>query len=600
MIAKRALYCALLASVLSGCGGGGEPSPSTEGQGAGGLTKSDFTDPLYPHQWHLANSGQSNFSSEGGTSGIDLNIGNLFMHGSTGQGVKVMVLDDGIDIRHPDLAANVDSRRLFNFDTRAVDPDDPTPTNPEDAHGTAVAGIIAAVAENGIGGRGVAPEARLGGANFLDCGPRCEAGDPKMTIEAFGGAPFSADSWVFNGSFGIAPPVPIEGDIDVEKAPIAGLANLRGGKGALLIKSAGNDFESFSVGGEDPKQCGPANQHGLSCQNPSFDLTNTMPQVVVIGAVNARGVKSSYSTAGAAVMVAGLGGEYGRAEPSSAAEAGPAIMTTDLSGCAMGYSRAGLEDSKYGNDFNRPGTSINTQLNPQCDYVSTMNGTSASAPTVTGVVALMLQANPQLTWRDIRRILVRTSRRVDAAQAPVTLALADGGYVAEPGWVRNGAGRWFSNWYGYGLVDATAAVDAARATSTHLSGVMASSGWMTDKPASALPIPVASAVGLTRAVAVDAMTVEAVQLRLAIGGDARLGDLGIELISPSGTRSVLMTAHNAFQATTVASQLTLASSAFYDEPAHGTWTLRIVDVNGRGDAGTQALLEHWSLRIYGH
>lgn len=616
MIFKLSLPVALIVVAMVGCGGSGsEPQPpavdthppgdvSDSGPGSEPTSPAFASDPLHAYQWHLKNTGQSAFSSEGGAPGIDLNVESLFASGVHGQGVKVLVLDDGIDIRHPDLAANVDAGRLFNFDPGAADAADPTPTKPGDAHGTAVAGIIAAVAQNGIGGRGVAPGASLGGANLLDCGPRCTAEDPKVMIEAYGGAPFSAGAWVINASYGEERSAPSDADIDVSGAPLAGLAGLRGGKGALMLKSAGNEFESFVIdqpggGSADSGQCHPANQHGLTCQNASFDLENVMPQVAVVASVNARGVKSSYSTAGSNVLISGLGGEYGSAVPLSPAKAGPAIVTTDLAGCARGNSRVGLEAGVYANDFDQPGMAVNAEWNPQCDYTAAMNGTSAAAPTVTGVVALMLGVNPDLTWRDIRHILMRTARRVDAAQAPVVLDLNGHDYIAEPGWVRNAAGLWFSNWYGFGLVDAVAAVNAAREATTHLSGEMGSSGWIDDLPGDTLAIPVADAAGLTRTLAAGARTIEMVQLRLALSGDASLGDLGIELISPSGTRSVLMNAHNAFQKTTVATQLTLASNAFNEESAQGVWTLRIVDVNGRGDAARQARLDHWSLRILG-
>ena len=64
-----------------------------------------------------------------------------------------------------------------------------------------------------------------------------------------------------------------------------------------------------------------------------------------------------------------------------------------------------------------------------------------------------------------------------------------------------------------------------------------------------------------------------------------------------------MTAHNVFQVSAQADGLLLASNAFNEEPAQGTWTLRVVDVNGRQardtDTDAQALLAHWSLRVYG-
>ncbi|MGB6054082.1 MAG: S8 family serine peptidase [Burkholderiaceae bacterium] len=581
---------------LGGCGGSSNNPPPPP------VVKSD---PLYEHQWYLKNTGQAAFSSEGGVPGIDLNVESLFNAGNWGGGVKVLVLDDGLDIRHPDLAPNVDSARLRNFDANAKDPADPTPTAAGDAHGTAVAGIIAAAAHNDIGGRGIAPLASLGAGNLLACGDWCEDNQTQATIEAYGGAPFSADTWVINASYGSDPTAPDSSDLDVGAAPIANFANLRGGKGIVMVKSAGNAFGSFDVPGPDGRpvdsgQCGPANQHDLSCQNAAFDLESAMPQVVTVGAVNAHGVKSSYSTAGSSLLVAGLGGEFGSAKPGSPATAGPALVTTDLAGCERGYARRDREEWQYANDFDKPGTDTNSKFNPQCDYTAAMNGTSAAAPTVTGVVALMLAANPDLTWRDLRLILTRTARKIDAGRAPVTLQLDGGAYIAQDGWTKNGAGLWFHNWYGYGLVDAAAAVAMAKTTISHLTGPMADSGWIDSEAAPSLPVPQDDPAGaVSKITFANPRTIEAVQVGVTIDGDARLGDLGIELVSPAGTRSVLMNAHNAFQKSTTAIKLTLMSNAFNEEKANGDWTLRVVDVNGREDAGRQALLRDWSLRVHG-
>ena len=72
---------------------------------------------------------------------------------SRGAGVTVAVIDTGVDLRHPDLAGRIAaSRNFIDDDERAFE---------TDAHGTAVAGIIAAVANNGVGIVGVSPEARL-------------------------------------------------------------------------------------------------------------------------------------------------------------------------------------------------------------------------------------------------------------------------------------------------------------------------------------------------------------------------------------------------------------------------------------------------------
>ncbi len=525
----------------------------------------------------------------------------VFNAGLTGSGVKVLVLDDGIDIRHEDLAANVDHSMLRNFDPKAPDPSDPMPLGLGDAHGIAVAGIIAAVAKNGVGGRGVAPSASLGSINFMcdDC-----KSAPNL-LAAYGGAPYSQGAWVINASYGSEPAAPDEIDIDKHPAALAirKFADMRGGRGIVMVKSSGNEFINFEMeDGNLSDQCDAAQRHGLSCQNAAFDIENVMPQVVTVGAVNARGVKSSYSTAGSNLLLTGLGGEYGMATPRTPDSAGPGVLTTDLAGCARGYARNG--NTPYLNDFEDPASAIARRLNPNCHYTAAMNGTSAAAPTVTGVVALMLGANPNLTWRDLRLILAKTARQIDGDRPAKMLRLRHGDYVAADAWTSNAAGLKFHNWYGYGLVDAATAVAMAKTYTNYLSGPVSDSGWLPatkDPDGLDLVIPQEDPNAPGSEIHYPGShTIEAVQVTVSIDGNAILGDLGIELISPQGTRSVLMNAHNAFQKSRTANNLLLMSNAFNEEQANGKWTLRVVDANGRGSfGGDEAILTNWALRVYG-
>ena len=92
-------------------------------------------------------------------------------------------------------------------------------------------------------------------------------------------------------------------------------------------------------------------------------------------------------------------------------------MTIDRSSCSLGYSSGG--SSAYGrNKFDLAGQNFSEQttLNSNCNYTSHFNGTSSAAPTVAGVIALMLDANPNLTWRDVKHILATTSAKVDASK----------------------------------------------------------------------------------------------------------------------------------------------------------------------------------------
>ena len=78
------------------------------------------------------------------------------------------------------------------------------------------------------------------------------------------------------------------------------------------MKSAGNGFRDFGTA-----SCGAAQAIGVSCQNASMDGKNALPYNLVVGALNARGKRSSYSSAGSAIWVAAPGGEYGHNESVS-------------------------------------------------------------------------------------------------------------------------------------------------------------------------------------------------------------------------------------------------------------------------------------------
>ncbi|MDB9312363.1 S8 family serine peptidase [Spirulina sp. CS-785/01] len=88
-----------------------------------------------------------------------------------------------------------------------------------------------------------------------------------------------------------------------------------------------------------------------------------------------------------------------------------------------------------------------TTTSNEDDYMHGFGGTSAAAPYVSGVVALMLEANPTLTARDIQHILAQTAQQNDPD---------------DPDWKQNGGGYWVNEKYGFGAVDAEAAVNLAK------------------------------------------------------------------------------------------------------------------------------------------
>ncbi len=571
-------------------------------------------DPLTAQQWYIRNTGQTGYADNAGTAGEDLKLAATYAAGWSGVGVKVAVVDSGLEIAHEDLQPNV-VPGSWNFLTSTADP---TSTDPTGDHGTSVAGIIGMAYGNGLGGQGIAPSAVLNGYNFISSSQvnayfTLSMGQSTATA---GTGPVSADVSIFNQSFGSGNTFPVAMDATREDVYQKGVSMLRGGLGAVYVKSAGNGFRVLGTVPQPPApspcvsgvrtsaNCCGARDQGTTCQNASMDPANTLPYNIVVGALNARGLRSSYSTAGSALWVSAPGGEYGlNASMSSGLVSwayDPAMVTTDQSGCAQGYSATGAGGSSFDEGL--------VAANASCNYTSTFNGTSSAAPSTSGAVALLLDAAPGLTWRDVKHVLASTARVVDPTEPAVTLGtLAHGPYVAEDGWVQNAAGYWFSNWYGFGAIDVDAAV--AMATSTAAPYVplppqkvvgFVSSGTLGG--GSGLPIPDADATGVTSAVSVTPpgsgpSVVETVQVRVS-ATHPYVGDLGIELTSPSGTRSILLNVNNGFDASN-GPNLTgaqFASNAFYGEPAAGVWTLKVVD-GAAGDVGT---LSSWQIRIYGH
>jgi len=94
-------------------------------------------------------------------------------------------------------------------------------------------------------------------------------------------------------------------------------------------------------------------------------------------------------------------------------------------------------------------------------------------------------------------------------------------------------------------------------------------------------------------------TIEGVHVTLALR-DVAFGDLAVELISPSGTRSVLLNAFtNLPHERTSVREWTLTSYAFNDEAAQGEWKLRFVDVASRGNLEPAKFVSA-RLQVLGH
>ena len=550
-------------------------------------------DPLFDQQWHLKNTGQRAFSNRGGTPGADLNMTTAIDRGLNGAGVKLAVVDTGLEICHPDLAANTSAGGSFNFAASVrpgASPDDPyyfpSAGAGDGDHGTSVAGIAAAAANNGFGGRGVAPAVTLVGFNPTQAPPG-ESGDQDMAFKtallkslgASASKPDSASVDIFNMSFGSIVGI---GNPDEELTRVLrmGVERLRSGRGALYVKAAGNDFLEYL---EHCEQHHPL-QKEIGCVGANSDPEQNTPWMVVVGGFNADDRKSTYSSAGANLWVTGPSGEDG-------VEA-PAMITTDQAGPFAGFSILKKNPLTREHPLNRDG-----------DYVSAFGGTSSAAPAVSGAIAILLGIRPELTWRDVKHILASTARRIDPDISEVSAAFKGTPYILQHAWQKNDAGFYFHNWYGFGAVDVDAAVAMAKSHAADSLGDLVESKWF-ESAGVLMDIPDADGAGISPTLEVSGIPedadIDAVVLEIDVnGGDAF--DLGITLRSPAGTQSVLSTPLNGvLKGSPGISGWHLLSNAFYGENPNGTWTLHVADIVAADipeDADT-ATLTGWKLRFY--
>lgn len=412
------------------------------------VTSSTGNDPLYQYQWHLKNTGQTVGVSSPATSGEDIDVESVWsVDKVTGKGVVVAVIDEGVDMFHPDLKDNLLFNYSYNYHTAS---NNPTPVRAyhtdgggyyDFPHGTAVAGLIGAKGWNGIGTRGVAPDANLVSFNALEVLAE-EAQTlydshqiPNLLTNAELQLHRLNDALVRNietvdvysnswGSTAISLSSDYPSYLDFDNQLKYGVTNGRDGKGSIYVKSAGNGRHSCT------------NADAVSCDMDNFEQMQTNGYFIVVAASGADGIYSSYSTPGSNILVNAPGGGstsyYLKPDEQM-------IVTTDLPGKARGYDAEIPSETSVAH--------FNVSGNENYDYSQVMNGTSAAAPIVSGVVSLMLEANPNLTWRDVQIILARTASKNNPLHS---------------GWKNNAAGLHFNNNYGFGRVNAEAAIAMAK------------------------------------------------------------------------------------------------------------------------------------------
>lgn len=401
-------------------------------------------DPLFAEQWHLKNTGQNPFGVKlSPLDGIDLNVVPAWHQTDaddnpiTGRNVKVAVLDTNIDFEHEDL-----KDRRYNPKTPAYYINQGVSLT--DAlndevilHGTKVAGIIGATANNGLGVRGIAFESKLTSYHKDNTiVSRLTDASEVNVINA---------SISLDNSYSYRP--------NLEAYFVAMFEN-----NIPFIRAAGNEFSrvTFSHGDYYPLNC-------VSIKSPcQFNQTSSLNRgryVILAGALNSLGKKSSYSSPGANIWVTGAGGEFGY---NGSANSSAAVVTTKFSHDPSEYN-----DLK---DKNTPWRTDAANYNNRRYYTHAMNGTSSGAPSVTGVAALVKQAKPDLTVPQLRYILAMTANNdrtpgwqsLDYSPVKSKVAVYGNSQITHDyGWITNSAGLRFSNYYGFGTVNAAGAVSMA-------------------------------------------------------------------------------------------------------------------------------------------
>lgn len=547
-------------------------------------------DPIKAHQWHLKNTGQTAFAANSGTAGHDIHLDETVRSRTLGQSIKVAVSDTGIVEDHRNLKDNIIPGRnylnnfaqLLNWNGNSS----PDLAAPELSHGTGVAGLIAERGWLGSGGRGVAPLAKIAGFLFVQAQEQLVSAGLLTAghIDQYQGA-FD----VFNYSWGDAQCALFEYDRSLRDRLRLTVQNGRGGKGAVLVKAAGNEY----IGAlSSCYPTAPANAFYLG--NANFSEDTSSPFLITVGAANADGYSSSYSTPGASLWVAAPGGEYGfKTSPNGqAVHLEPAIVTTDFVGAARGNKTFAVTR----NDFNA-GAAPNSEF----AHTATFNGTSSAAPIVTGAVALILSANPNLSWRDVKHILASTADQIDAVQGPINHPQASSnlvGHIYEQNWVTNAAGFKFHNWYGFGRIHVDRAVAMAKSYTSQL-GVLKETNtgatWKYDSgDLNNLPVPPLAPIGVTNSLNVtENYIIEAIEVRVSAA--ECIGALGVELTSPAGTKSILMNINSGLVDSEMDSHV-FVSNAFYGETSAGNWTLKLI--GGRADCTTE--WRNWQLNVLGH
>lgn len=430
-----------------------------------------------------------------------------------GHGVAVCVVDDGLATNHKDLKKNFDKNRSFSACGGTVDP-----PSSSYSHGTAAASVVGGECGNSVCGCGVAPGVTISAGRLLSC--RVTDANEAATVAHKCDAPEGQRNDIFTMSWG-----PVDDGRHVEKPGVALQAaieyciqNGRGKRGSIYVVAGGN---------------GARNRDSMPWDGYASSIFT-----IAVGAIANDGVAAWYS------------------------EWGSDMLTSVGSSGGSNGNYAGIAASSY-NPFD----------DEICEW---FGGTSAAAPQVAGIVALMLQARPDLTWRDVQHIIVHAG------------SIVDPNIVTQP-WVTNAAGFAHSNQYGFGQLTAP---NVERVAKTWTLVGPQKTFCTAPRDAHHTTIAPGTRESFILQIATQVSKLEHTVLHVNMDFDGALRDLGrIRLQSPSGTTN-LLTGENV--QTKTALDWDLVSVRFWGERPSGTWEI-LVENTGRSNI----YLNSVSLCVYG-
>jgi len=435
--------------------------------------------------------------------------------GYSGKGIRMSVLDSGCNKHSTDLT-NLDLSNSWNY---ATDKQDPTP--PQDmcvagkddcSHGTTCANL-ALGASNDFCGVGIAPSTTLQGFLVLP--------------------PYKSGVWVTNKDFAEATTHPTDVSsnsygpwvcvpetpwvyecdlIPISKTEVSAIESMitegRDGKGTIFLYASGNDGDVW--------------------EDTNLQGTLTNRHVMAIGAATSKYEPSGWSCPGAGLMLIAPG--------------------NSLYGTTVEMTKNGGQE--------------------MCGSIG--SGTSWACPITAGAVSVLLEANPNLTWRDVQHIFARSSYRQPAKE-----------------YRTNSGGRKFGYNSGFGNLDIQSALKLA-------------SNWTTFPQER-------STIGQNRSIVVagnvtdywitinDDLMVESVNLVLDISIQRR-GGVAIEMISPSGTIHNILKPRPDTDPNYVSWQI--LARGFWDERSKGVWIVRITRDSSYKEAG-RITINGMTLTAYG-